>query len=95
MFTVNAMRKILFLAIILAAAAGGAFYYWNEQAVKAGKVYKYRDDAGQLHYVDSMERIPEKFKSRAEQHELPIIGKGDYQPYLDSLNAGSDKNKRR
>jgi hypothetical protein len=89
------MRKFLVISILLVSIAGAAFYVWQEKSSRAGMIFKYKDESGQTHYVDSLDRVPEKFRTQAEEHRLPNIGKGDYQPYLDSINAGSDKHKRR
>jgi hypothetical protein len=86
------LRRFLMILVLAAATAGG--YYWYSRTPNS-RIYKYLDADGQAHYVDTLDLVPEKFRESAKEQNLPTLGRGDYEKYLEAQQNSANERSRR
>lgn len=98
------MRKVgssagsirLALALALLAAFGVTLWLHYSAPEQVERLYRYRDQEGRLHYVDSLDKVPEDKREEAgKAADVPGIGKGDYDRYNEAIAAGEKGSRRR
>ena len=67
--------------LIFSAALAIAF--WAAQPVAVAEVYRFVDNQGRTHFVESAEKVPEEYRSQAEKPaELPKINRSKSSPFV-------------
>jgi hypothetical protein len=66
----NVWKRSLSVSAVLvfAAALGLSFGFADEAGAQA---YKYKDDKGAVHFTENYYEIPEKYRKRVEQRDMP------------------------
>lgn len=85
----------LFMLILLAALVGAVVYSLSALKGSQVRLYRFTDGAGNIQYVDSLDKVPSDQRAEAEaQPDAARITKGDYQAFADKVAESAKRSAR-